>query len=558
MHSCLKYHRLFLLLCLPMIAAVPLTAAPGDLLRSLAAPCKYPAGLATDGAELFVLDWRQARIHHVSIKDGALRQSWDAPTLKPHGLALGNGLFFISDDQTGRIYAFNPKNNLVEYSFEAPGGRPTGLAFAKDALFILETRSRQIYKVIPADGTILDFFPLPERNCTHLAYDGRYLWTVDRLKDEFYMLDPDTGAVLNIVASPGPHPAGIAFINDKLWNVDFQTREIYEIRTHDDDRPYRLFDTRLARAEYYWALDNYGPGTVRELKVALAVPQSLPSQKILSEIRFHTLPDRIASDRWGQPCALYECEPLEPGRKHSLGYSVDVRLSAIRYFILPDRCGTLEDIPDQIRREYTVDGERFRLSSPYVQQTARKIVGDQENPYWIARRIFDFLIEKLEYEMVGGWDVPEVVIRRGKGSCSEYTFAFIALCRAAGLPARYQGSVVVRGDDASIDEAFHRWAEIYLPNYGWVPVDANKGDAKSPADQCRGFGELENRFLITTLGGGGSEHLNWGYNGFASYKMVGYCNIHEEHFGFWEPLSPSPAAADAKADPAALGQCQSP
>ncbi len=127
-------------------------------------------------------------------------------------------------------------------------------------------------------------------------------------------------------------------------------------------------------------------------------------------------------------------------------------------------------------------------------------------------------------------------IKRGTGSCSEYTFAFIALCRAAGLPARYQGSVVVRGDDASIDDAFHRWAEIYLPNYGWIPVDASRGDAKSPADQARGIGELANRFLITTRGGGGSEYLAWTYNSFAQYQATGYCKIEEENPGFWEPL----------------------
>ena len=141
--------------------------------------------------------------------------------------------------------------------------------------------------------------------------------------------------------------------------------------------------------------------------------------------------------------------------------------------------------------------------------------------------------------MIGGWDVPEVVLKRGSGSCSEYTYTFVALCRAAGLPARSQGSIVVRGDDASIDEAFHRWAQIYLPNYGWVPVDANRGDAESPADQARGIGGLSNRFLITTQGGGDSEYLRWGYNSFARYQTSGYCRIEQDNFGFWEPLEPA-------------------
>ena len=536
----------------------PLMAAPGDVLRTLDAPCKYPAGMATDGTDLFILDWREAKIHHVTTKDGVLRQSWDAPTLKPHGLAFGNGLFFVSDDQTGRIYAFNPAENMVEYTFEAPGSSPTGLAFAKDALYILESKSRQIYKVIPRDGTILGNFPVPERSCTCLAYDGKYLWTVDRTKDEFYMLDAETGVVINIVDSPGAHPAGVAFLDNNLWNVDFQTRKIYQIKLHDEQQPYRLARPRTERVEYFWTLYNYGPGEVRDLKVALAAPQTLPSQELLSEINYHNPPERIAKDRWGQSCALYTIAALPAGQKQVVGFTVDARVSAIRYFILPDHCGTLDDIPQDIRKEYTADGERYRITSPYIRKTVKKVVDDEENPYWIARKIFAFLIDNLEYEMVGGWDVPEVVIQRGKGSCSEYTLAFIALCRAAGLPARYEGSVVVRGDDASIDESFHRWAEIYLPGYGWVPVDANKGDAKSPADQCRGFGDLDNRFLITTRDGGGSEYLDWGYNGYAVYKTLGYCNVHEENYGFWEPLEPNPAPAESTSGQVQRGQCEAP
>ena len=97
--------------------------------------------------------------------------------------------------------------------------------------------------------------------------------------------------------------------------------------------------------------------------------------------------------------------------------------------------------------------------------------------------------------------------------------------------------MVVRGDDASIDEAFHRWAEIYLPNYGWVPVDASRGDAKTPADQARGFGSLSNRFLITTQGGGDSKHLGWYYNHNETYVCEPGTQVNIEAFAEWEPKS---------------------
>ena len=128
------------------------------------------------------------------------------------------------------------------------------------------------------------------------------------------------------------------------------------------------------------------------------------------------------------------------------------------------------------------------------------------------------------------------MLKRGTGSCSEYSFSYIALCRAAGIPARYVGSLVVRGDDASYDDVFHRWNEIYLANYGWVPVDANAGDKELPADQGAAFGGISNRFLITTEGGGGSEYLGWGYNHDSRHVSEGKCSVKAETVAEWEPL----------------------
>ncbi len=531
---------LFAFPCILVALVGTLRAAPGDVKMSLDAPCKYPSGLACDGKHLFVADWRSAKIHQISLQDGRMIRSLDAPTLKPHGLTFAQNKLFVCDDHTGSVHALNLDTGVVETTFQAPDRKATGLAYHDGTLFILARD--KIYRVLPDDGTILGYFPVPEKSCRCLAHDGKYLWVSDRIKDEFYMVDPDSGKVISILAAPGPYPAGITWVDGHLWNVDFQTRKLYKLAI-DDQQKYRLFDTRRARVEYYWALNNYGPGTITDLTLSVAVPVELPNQKLLSDPVFSRAPSRSVRDRWDQPSAVFELGSVPAGTKAAVTYEVNTEVSAIRYLIIPDSVGTLEDIPEDLRREYTADGSRYRINSPYIQDTAKRIVGDEKNPYWIARKIYDFIIDSLEYEMVGGWDVPEVVLKRGSGSCSEYTFSFVALCRAAGLPARYQGSVVVRGDDASIDEAFHRWAQVYLPGYGWVPVDANRGDKKSPADQARGFGGLANRFLITTQGGGDSEHLNWGYNSFAKYKTTGYCKIEEDNFGFWEPLEPGKSSS---------------
>ncbi|MFB0515834.1 MAG: transglutaminase, partial [Candidatus Neomarinimicrobiota bacterium] len=83
---------------------------------------------------------------------------------------------------------------------------------------------------------------------------------------------------------------------------------------------------------------------------------------------------------------------------------------------------------------------------------------------------------------------------------------------------------------------YHRWAEVYLPNYGWIPVDASRGDKPSPRDQATYIGQLSNRFLITTQGGGDSEYLGWYYNSHETYQTDPQVRINIEAFGEWEPI----------------------
>jgi len=110
------------------------------------------------------------------------------------------------------------------------------------------------------------------------------------------------------------------------------------------------------------------------------------------------------------------------------------------------------------------------------------------------------------------------------------------MCRAAGIPARYVGSVVMRGDESAMDDVFHRWVEIYLPGYEWVPVDPSGGDKESLRDQADAFGALENRFLITTESGGGSEILKWNYNSQDYYTSDPMTYFISEYFADWEPV----------------------
>jgi transglutaminase-like putative cysteine protease len=58
-----------------------------------------------------------------------------------------------------------------------------------------------------------------------------------------------------------------------------------------------------------------------------------------------------------------------------------------------------------------------------------------------------------------------------RGVCQDHAHIMIAVARALGVPARYVTGYLVTGVGAS-SSASHAWAEIFVPDLGWVGFDA--------------------------------------------------------------------------------------
>lgn len=507
---------------------------PGKILRALKAPYSCSTGLTFDGTNLWVADHKEDKLVCLNVRDGSVVREIPSPGFWPMGLAWDGKNLWNVDSRQKKIFKVDPKDGTILAAIDAPGGSPEALAWDGTTLWVSDLSEKSIMKLDLSDGTALQTFPIPAQSAQGLVFDGTYLWCSDRMLDEIYMMDPRNGEVIIVLKAPGPYVRGLAWDGSCLWAVDYQKDSLYQI-VRQDKETFRLENTKAYRTTLTHEAKVIGTRRLKELEVSVAIPVSMPQQEIL-HVAFSPEPARRVTDRWSQECAefLYQNRPAEATLRSVM--TVDARISAVSYFIFPDRCGTLEDIPADVRKTYTANDSKYLIDDPYIQQLARQTVGNEKNPYWIARRIFDTVRTRLEYKMEGGWNVAPAVLRRGTGSCSEYTFSFIALCRAAGVPARYVGAIVVRGDDVSIDEAFHRWPEVYLPTYGWIPMDPQGGDKPLPRDRAMNIGHLPNRFLITTRSGGNSEYLGWYYNATERYVTDPQVRLEIEAFGEWEPL----------------------
>lgn len=96
-----------------------------------------------------------------------------------------------------------------------------------------------------------------------------------------------------------------------------------------------------------------------------------------------------------------------------------------------------------------------------------------------AARILRYVHDALRYDpaspaagqgALAGW-------LAGSGTCTEFARLFVALARAAGVPARIvNGELLLDAAGRPAAGAFrsvvrHEWAEFWLPGSGWIPVD---------------------------------------------------------------------------------------
>ena len=150
-----------------------------------------------------------------------------------------------------------------------------------------------------------------------------------------------------------------------------------------------------------------------------------------------------------------------------------------RFKIDPGQVGEY-DKESALYKRYTAPGANIAIT-PAIRQTALKLKGAETNPYKIAKLFYDHIVWDLNYSYtphaaLSAFKVPESVFvqEKGYGDCGAQSMYFAALCRAVGIPARCPGGYQL----FPINEAgcgSHFWAQVYLPNYGWVPVDTSAG-----------------------------------------------------------------------------------
>lgn len=131
-------------------------------------------------------------------------------------------------------------------------------------------------------------------------------------------------------------------------------------------------------------------------------------------------------------------------------------------------------------REFVKPENMIQSDNPAMVQKARQLTAGASTVADAVEAISNFVHDHITYTI----PVPQdalAVFNSGKGSCQGYTRLTIAMCRAAGIPARYAHGYLVPGEDwgARVERfgvktnggGFHAWLEVYYPDAGWAFTD---------------------------------------------------------------------------------------
>lgn len=140
---------------------------------------------------------------------------------------------------------------------------------------------------------------------------------------------------------------------------------------------------------------------------------------------------------------------------------------------------------DDAKPEQFLEPERLVPVTDEFQKTAAEVLegkSGESGDLVRARALYDHTIDRLRYMKFGeGYGQGDAVraCDAASGNCTDFHSYFIALARAAGIPARFAIGAAIPSErnDGGID-GYHCWAEFFAEGKWW-PVDISEADKYS-------------------------------------------------------------------------------
>ncbi|MBN1410290.1 MAG: IPT/TIG domain-containing protein [Spirochaetales bacterium] len=313
-------------------------------------------------------------------------------------------------------------------------------------------------------------------------------------------------------------------VGKKLYHSRLTYQVFYSVKV-------RIINSLLQSGLYLWIPRIFNAPEQREVKL------------IFQE------PDPVLENYNGVMQYLFE--NLESEAKFQVRLSFMFKRYAVETQINPYAVDPVYNKNSNIYKQFAFSDALIPSYDTRITGLAKAVVGGERNPYLACRSIYNYLLRKFEFSpnaKNSAFNLMEAVQNNEvPGDSYIYAVSFCTLARSIGIPCRPVSGYIVDNDRLS---HLHYWAEFYLEDFGWVPVDPALGDGAKYGNfpdesntTFNYFGNLDNNHIAFSKGLTKINQINPEGKTVRSIKSGGLQIINEESFGNlfsysieWTPL----------------------
>jgi len=201
----------------------------------------------------------------------------------------------------------------------------------------------------------------------------------------------------------------------------------------------------------------------------------------------YSLPlNSVKNDTDGNLIGFLNLTQLNHGQSVSYTVKYDV-ISKPRLLpnITEELSETLADILPRLKSEYCTEEGPWLINNPNLKVLATNLAGTETRVLSIVKNLVRWITDNIEYDWYA--EVPKYPNEtlQGKGDCDDKAILLITLCRILGIPAYLQvGCIFQPFSPPQLEKywgehvtsvlrqiAWHGWAIVYIPPWGWLPID---------------------------------------------------------------------------------------
>ncbi len=258
-------------------------------------------------------------------------------------------------------------------------------------------------------------------------------------------------------------------------------------------------ESTVYRITQNYKIMNQGTSNATDVTVIIHVLENWSgwaSQEILAE----DLPSGQVLDPEDNRFIRISIDSLGVGESREITVTQTVRVNSSDLQLNPNVVG--DSVPPEIGNTSHVDN-LWESNTAEITNQAHELTDNQPNFYYKAKQIFEFVKGYVTYVQSSDLFSALQVYQSRTGDCADQSNLFIALCRAAGIPAKFVSCYAYSSEfEPNLGSMGHAFAIVYLPNVGWIPVDLTWNSPNGL------FGELGSDHIISAISGG-DDMFGW-------------------------------------------------